>query len=360
MRILQLIQKKQLRGAEVFASQISSHMKLGGHEVMMVALVDGPAKLPFPGEIICLNANVSKKLFDIPAWKKLRNIIKEFNPDIVQANAADTLKYAIFSRMLYKWKAPVVFRNASVISRYLKSPVSKALTRFLVGRADHIASVSTVSAKDIRSLFPINEKKVTVIPIGIESVSLNKLSIFNNGMKNIVHVGGFTFEKNHEGILRIFSKCLARENGLMLWLVGEGPLRKKVETLVAEMGLREKVIFTGHVNNPLDHIFSGDVCILPSIIEGLPGVVAEAFYCRVPMIAYNVGGITDLIKDGINGWLVNPGDEAAFAERILDVVEMDSDNKQMVTDAAFKTVTEEFQNAELANRFLELYRSLQA
>jgi hypothetical protein len=76
MRILQLIQKKQLRGAEVFAAQISTHMVNAGHEVVMVSLGNGTATLPFAGEIIPFNADFGKKYFDWSAWKRLAGIIK--------------------------------------------------------------------------------------------------------------------------------------------------------------------------------------------------------------------------------------------------------------------------------------------
>ncbi len=348
-----------MRGAEVFASQISSHMVREGHEVKIVSLADGTATLPFSGEIDSLNVNLSNKFFDWAGWKKLSGIVKEFRPDVVQANAGDTLKYAIFSRMFFGWNVPIVFRNASVISRYLKSPVAKALTGFLVRRTDRIASVSTVSSKDITALFNLSNKKVTVIPIGIESAEVRKLASFENGKKNIVHVGGFSFEKNHGGLIRIFEQCMKKDQQLMLWLIGEGPLKEKVKAEVAARGLRERVIFTGHVNNPMDHILSADLCVLPSIIEGLPGVVAESFYCRTPVVAYEVGGIKDLVENGKNGWLIEQGNEHAFADKMMEVLKMDTIMKTSVTDAAYKTVTQNFRNEVIALRFIDLYKSLQ-
>ena len=67
MKILQLIQKKQLRGAEVFAAQLSTHLVDQGHDVLIVSLLDGKDQLPFTGNIISLQVSLRKKMFD--AWK---------------------------------------------------------------------------------------------------------------------------------------------------------------------------------------------------------------------------------------------------------------------------------------------------
>ena len=71
MKILHLIQKAQLRGAEVFASQLATHLQNLGHEVIMVCIFAGNAELPFKGRIYQLNANSSLRFTDVRAWRKL-------------------------------------------------------------------------------------------------------------------------------------------------------------------------------------------------------------------------------------------------------------------------------------------------
>src|SRR5688572_9238955 len=110
MRILQLIQKSQLRGAELFASHLSNHLIKNGHDVKMVCLQVGAATLPFTGELVQLGRQLNKRFVDVTGWKALANQVKEFKPDIVQANAGDTLKYAVLSKFFFRWKAPIVFR----------------------------------------------------------------------------------------------------------------------------------------------------------------------------------------------------------------------------------------------------------
>ena len=74
MRIIQVIQKPQLRGAEIFASQLSNHLMEEGHEVIVICVMAGTAKLPFKGKVIYLNRPVSKRFLDVSGWRQLANL----------------------------------------------------------------------------------------------------------------------------------------------------------------------------------------------------------------------------------------------------------------------------------------------
>ena len=105
LKILQLIQKQQLRGAEIFASQLSAHLSEKGNTVILVNLFGGDAALPFDGQTTTLNGNQKARLHDVAGWRKLAQIIRDENPDVIQANAGDTLKYAVFSKIFFRWKS---------------------------------------------------------------------------------------------------------------------------------------------------------------------------------------------------------------------------------------------------------------
>lgn len=358
MRILQIIQKKQLRGAEVFASQLSEHLVAEGHEVKIVALLDGDAILPFSGDIDVLGARLNKRFWDFGSWKKLAAIVEAYRPDVVQANAGDTLKYAIFSKRLYRWKQPVIFRNASTISSYAKSFFSKSLIRFLLSRTSSIISVSASTRNDLTSHFGVDEKKSEVIPIGIEEKQPHCIDAMQNRCINLVHVGGFSFEKNHKGLLRIFSETKKRHANIKLWLVGDGPLRKETAAYAITLGIDQDICFTGFVNNPLDYINSADMLLLPSIIEGLPGVILEAFYCKTPVVAYHVGGIGELLSGGNTGLLIEAGNETAFSEAISHYIGLADAEKANMIRNANQLVLQHYTNAVIAKRFLAAYAKL--
>ena len=358
MKILQLIQKKQLRGAEVFAAQLSEHLVEQGHEVLIVALLDGKDQLPFTGNILSLNVALGKKMFDAKAWKKLSIIIADFKPDIIQANAGDTLKYAVFSKLLFRWKQPLVFRNASMVSHYVKSRFAKIFLQFLYRFTTQIVSVSHTTRKDLMEHFKIAADKITTVPVGIELKAIQPVTVFDKTKINIIHVGGFSFEKNHKGLLSIFKKIVEHKSNYQLWLLGEGVLKQETENLVMELHLSSQVNFLGYVNNPMDYIAAADVLVLPSIIEGLPGVITEAFYCKTPVVAYHVGGIADLIEDHKTGRIIKVGDEQSFVEAINQVTSFSDEEKNSLTTTAYEKVMEGFTNKQIALRFATLYKSL--
>ena len=325
MNIIQIIQKKQLRGAETFALQLSRALVKRGHKVKIVVLQEGEVELDFSDvEVLHINA---KSLFDLKSFKKLATIIRNFKPDWVQANAGDTMRYAVLSRLIYGWKSPVFFRNASVVSQYIKNPIKKLYYSFLLKRIDKIISVSEVSMQDYIQMFPFVKNKIQVMPIGIETEELDKemlsrgfVDSFSRKEGYILHVGGFTFEKNHEGLLRIFQLVLKNKPNAQLLLAGDGPLFATIQEKVKTLSLESNVHLLGRRTDVAALMKNATIVVLPSIIEGLPGVLLEAMYCRVPVIANNVGAIPHLLADK-RGVVVEKGDVEAFANAILQQID---------------------------------------
>lgn len=353
MKILHLIHKPQNRGAETFACQLSNHQKNIGHLVKIIAIYSGNAKLNWEDAIESL-AGQEKKFFDWNAWKKLAEYIKDFQPDIVQANSGDTLKYAVFSKKIFSWKAPIIFRNASEVGQYLNTKFQKKFNIFLYRNVAGVASVSEKSRKDLIYHFSFLENKSIVIPIGLENKTAIAAAKLGPAKYNIVHVGGFSFEKNHEGLLRIFSEVLHIKRDIHLHLIGDGPLRSKIENLTRELGVQQHITFYGFVNNPLDYIKSSDLLVLPSKIEGLPGVLLEAMYCKTPVIAYNVGGISEIVNK-TTGSLIEKDNEAEFAKAIIKNLEHPNDSQ---IAEAHSMVSRKFMNEKLAKQFLEFYHKV--
>jgi L-malate glycosyltransferase len=349
LKILQLIQKPQLRGAEIFAGQLAAHLQEMGHEVLIISLQKGNQMPVTTARHIALNRATGQRLFDFSGWRHLAKIIRDFQPDVVQANAGDTLKYAVLSKWIFSWKAPIVFRNASMISSYMKSAAVKFWNKLLFRKVNHIVSVTEKSKEDILTLFPFMQDRIDVIPVGIETVPH---TTGETTRRHLLHVGGFTFEKNHTGLLRIAK--LLQATDLELLLAGDGPLRKAAERQASQLGLK-KVRFLGNHAHVPELMKKARVLLLPSLIEGLPAVIIEAMYYRVPVVAYDVGGISEVITNGLTGWLVKAGDEEEFANAVMKVLQMDKENLHPVLAAAYHRVVSRFDNRVIAKRFEDVY-----
>lgn len=351
-----------MRGAEIFAAQLASHTHRHGHKVVLVSLFPGTVQLPFDGKTISLGGKPGHRLWNLTAWRRLARIIKQEKPDIIQANAGDTLKYAVCSKLIFRWKQPIIFRNASTISLYIKTWPAKIWNSFLFRHADKIISVSKTSATDFAGLFPKCRNKIVIVPIGIEETPLKekKDPAIHNGrglFPILLHVGGFTYEKNHVRLIAIFQELQVLYPHARLYLVGDGPLRKEIEEIVRQKGLSSVIRFLGIQKDIMQLIVEADVLLLPSIIEGLPGVILEAFYCKIPVVAYDVGGVGEVLINNDTGHLVKKGDESAFVNAIREVIE-NREEENFLVQNAHHLVVSGYLNKWIARRFITVYESV--
>lgn len=361
MRILQIVQKAQLRGAEIFASQLSNHLIEAGHDVKLVTLFPGDAALPFQGEVISLNRPLGNRFFDIHGWRQLCLLIEKFNPDIIQANAGDTLKFVVFSKLIFRWKTPIVFRNANKVSDFINTRPKLLFNKFLMDHVQHVISVSELCRQDFVNTYSYTKAKTTTIPIGINLQQINRtippdLSSFFSSSKILVHAASFVREKNHKGLLNIIRRLVDRGEDVKVILIGDGGLRSAIELQVAEMNLNDRVFLAGYRTDVLSIMINAHAFALPSLIEGLPGVVLEAMFCKVPVVAYDVGGVSEIIKPGETGWLVKAGDESGFILALTQA--LIHPDIELITDNAFQMVVKEFDNLVVAKKFLITYGKL--
>ncbi|PKD16761.1 hypothetical protein APR41_08115 [Salegentibacter salinarum] len=363
MKILQIIQKPQLRGAEIFACQLSNHLIKLGHEVLVLTIFKGDSDLPFSGKIIHLNRSLSKRFFDLKGWKELDEVIKEFKPDIIQANAADTLKFAVSSKIVYSWNVPIVFRNANKMGDFIDSTLKFYLNRFYLKKISHVISVSKECQKDFEKTFLWPSENISTIEIGVEEKKIGNVPadlqrIFQKGYV-LSHIGGFAPEKNHSGLLEIFNELKIQFPNIQLLLIGKGRLENEIKDEVRKLNLEDSVHFLGYRNDVLEILSFSSIFVLPSLIEGLPGVILEAMYCETPVVAYNVGGVGEVVETNKTGWLINKGSNQQFIESLYDILsQIESDKKLPEVVEAKKLVNNSFLNNQIAKRFETCYEEI--
>jgi glycosyltransferase involved in cell wall biosynthesis len=137
--------------------------------------------------------------------------------------------------------------------------------------------------------------------------------------------------------------------GTRLLIVGDGFKKEQYEALVREHSLEGQVLFLGWKEDVWTLLPAFDVFVLPSVhSEGLPNVILEAFYCSVPVVASRIGGIPDIIYDGVNGRLVPPGDAIAIARVVEEVLANKSVAEQLALEARRLVLKEHLLEKELA------------
>ena len=140
----------------------------------------------------------------------------------------------------------------------------------------------------------------------------------------VAMVARLSARKGADRFAQAAPKIVKRNPGVQFAVAGEGDMRPEVERLIAELGLQDRFHLLGYVEDPRLVYGAADVCVLTSRHEGLPYALLEAMAARLPLVATDVPGNRDAIRDGEMGFLVTFGDDDAFAERVCRLL-ADSD-----------------------------------
>jgi L-malate glycosyltransferase len=353
VRILFLIHGIQARGQEIFACQLADQLEKLGHTLKVISLYPGEFPLPFPVEHMGLSS--AKEIWNPELWRKFQKLITEFQPDIIQANGGDTLKFAALARIVFPYRSKLIFNNGGVVGHYLSNPIQKAFYKMLLKKLDAAISISDFSAQDLKkflnSIIP-----QTKIPIGIP-LKQETTTTEAKPFQVFVYIGGFTPEKNHEFLIEAFQEYHKIHPESQLWLIGDGLFRKEMESK-AKGNLTNSIRFFGSIQDPWSIIPSNAILLLPSKIEGMPAVIAEAFINKIPIVANRVGGIPEMAEGMSSCILVESENQTQFLEgmdyfRTLPPLEME----EILMDSKVKAL-ERFSMDKVVSSFLEFYKGL--
>ncbi len=175
--------------------------------------------------------------------------------------------------------------------------------------------------------------------------------------KVIVAGGRFDEGKGFESLVKAYALFLNRGNKAKLWLLGDGPHRGKIETLIEELGLDNNVMLPGYVANIREWFWTADLFVSPSELpEGFSVVLLEAMACGLPAVVTNIGGSPEIVVNGVNGMLFSPGKTEELAEK-LGVLLRDADRLRVLAKEAEKSAGT-FGLDTIAQQTLKVYRNL--
>ena len=278
-----------------------------------------------------------RNLFNLSNISKLSKIIKQNKIDLIHSQGA---RADFYVRMASRFagKAALVSTVATPVEEYDINPFKKIIylmiDRFGERFTDRFIAVAGHIEKKLTHLRGIDESKVVKINNGVDTekyvpdikirnLMRDKLSV-GSEVVLIGAVGRLTWEK---GLSQFINAAKKIENDLNLskadikyLIAGTGDLRGNLEGEVDSLGLKEKFIFTGFIDDADSILNAMDVLVLPSLREGFPMVLLEAMSVGKPIIASKIDGVNESIIDGKNGILVEPGDSSALSEAIMGLL----------------------------------------
>jgi glycosyltransferase involved in cell wall biosynthesis len=194
-----------------------------------------------------------------------------------------------------------------------------------------------------------------VVPNGIEMPEGNSLEDekadrpFTMGA-----IGGLTGQKGHQ-ILVEAMRFLGDESRCLV--AGRGPLRRQLEKQARMLGVADRVRFVGWVKDIGDFLTALDLFVVPSLVEGQSLAALEAMAAGLPVVASRVGGLPEVVEEGVTGLLVPPGHPLELKDAIRDLRD-DPDRRHRMGEAGRKRVGERFTAAKMAELYLEVYQGI--
>lgn len=287
--------------------------------------------------------------------KVISSIREEFSFDLIHCHTIYPDGYA-GAKLKEEFGVPVVSTiHGSDILLYPKrnKGVHARTLRALQGN-DHVIAVSDRLKREALAMWP--DLSVSTIYNGFDPKQFfpvakeearRRLGLPERE-KSVLFVGNLLPVKGVHFLLQAFKQIVPDGNGIRLYLVGDGPLRAELARQAEELGIAAHVTFLGR--KPYDEIplwiSSADVVALTSLSEGLPSILLETMGCGRPMVATDVGGISEVLRNGETGWLVPSENVEHIAASLREILEDEELCRRMGEQAleASKSLTWE-QNA---------------
>jgi len=309
-------------------------------------------------------------LADVRAFVQIYRHIKDFKPDIVHTHTAKAGALGRIAAVLAGVPIRVHTFHGHIFDGYfgrVKTSIFLLVERVLAFFTRYIIVVSDAQKRDISGKYAIaGEDKVRVINLGLELEKftddcylsgIRKKFGIGTGSIVVSIVGRLVPIKNHKMLLNAARRLVVQAPGLdvKFLVVGDGEQRPFLEGYSSEIGLGDKVIFCGWEEDMREIYAGSDIIALTSLNEGTPVAVIEAMASGRPVVATDVGGVSDVVEDSVTGYLVRSGDDAVFSEKLMELAS-DKLKRESFGKAGRSSVIRRYSKERLVEDIKRLYR----
>jgi glycosyltransferase involved in cell wall biosynthesis len=310
---------------------------------------------------------------DMRSVLRIASLIREERPHILHTHTAKAGAIARAAALLAGYaRPPVVLHtfHGHVLKGYFDSSRTaffRQVERSLARTSDALVAVSPEVRDDLVELGVAPREKFAVIRLGIPleerlgdvTADRDYRHLYGIGRDAFVigWVGRMTGVKDAGAVLEIVRATRDRGIDAVLCMVGDGPDRDRLEQLARDLGIARSSFFVGYQAEVAGYYRLFDAFVLPSVNEGTPVSAIEALAAATPVVANRVGGIPDVVRDGEDGFLVEPGDVGGAADRLATLAG-DPDLRRRLGEAGRSRVVERYSVTRLVDDVDRLYRSL--
>jgi glycosyltransferase involved in cell wall biosynthesis len=345
IKVLRVIARLNVGGPALHVAYLTEGLAERGYDTTLVAgsLASGEESMAHVARrrgarIVTLPhlAREVSPLNDLLAVRYLARLIRAERPQILHTHTAKAGAVGRVAALLSgDARPPIVVHtfHGHVLRGYfnpLATLAFRTLERWLATLTTRLIAVSPEVRDDLVRLGVAPREKFTVIRLGIEldervgaegearRETRRRMGISPDAFV-VGWVGRMTAVKRTDDVLLAFKGVLDRGVDAWLCLIGDGPDRSRLERRAHDLGIVRRCLFVGYQDDVAPYYEAIDALLLPSANEGTPVSVIEALAAERPAVATRVGGVPDVVRDGVDGYLVDVGDADTLAERLVEL-----------------------------------------
>ena len=341
IRVLRVIARLNMGGPAIHVSNLAAGLQTRGYATTVVAgsLARGEDSMAFVAERLGVTVvsvpEIQREvapLHDVQSIRRLTEIMREVRPHILHTHTAKAGALARAAALVAgSARPPIIVHtfHGHVLKGYFgagRTAFFKQVERSLARYSDVLVAVSPEVRDELVAHGIAPADKFTVIRLGIplderlgdETADLDYRALYGiPGDAFVVGwVGRMTGVKDTDAVLEIVRAARERDVPAVLCMVGDGPDRDRLEQVAHDLGIARATYFVGYQEDVAGYYRLFDAFLLPSVNEGTPVSAIEALASGTPVVATRVGGVPDVVTDGVDGFLVEPGDTDAASERL--------------------------------------------